>query len=145
MEQIMFWFWLIAAIVLAIVEAATATLVTIWFAGGAFLAMLCAWAGFGYGVQLAVFVISSMILLLLTRPLANKLTRRDNQPTNADRIIGQRGVVTETIDQLNATGRISVMGQSWAAVSEDGSIIEPETKIMITDIRGVKAVVKKGE
>ena len=145
MEQIMFWFWLVAAIVLAIVEAATATLVTIWFAGGAFLAMLCAWAGFGYGVQLAVFVISSMILLLLTRPLANKLTHRDNQPTNADRIIGQTGVVTEAIDQLNATGRISVMGQSWAAVSEDGNPLEAETKVIITEIRGVKAVVKKGE
>ncbi len=145
MEQIMFWFWLIAAVVLAIVEAATASLVTIWFAGGAVLAMIFAWLGLGYVSQLAVFVIGSLVLLLLTRPLAKRVIHRDGQPTNADRIIGQTGIVTEEIEQLKGTGRITVMGQSWAAVSEDGTMISLEEQVIVTGIRGVKAVVKKGE
>lgn len=145
MDQTMFWFWLVAAVVLAVVEAATTSLVTIWFAGGAVLAMLCSWAGIGYAGQLAVFVIGSLVLLLLTRPLAKRVLHRDGQPTNADRIIGQKGVVTEELNQLSGTGRITVMGQSWAAVSEDGAIIDSEEQVVVTGIQGVKAIVKKGE
>ncbi len=145
MDQTMFWFWLVAAVVLSVVEAATTSLVTIWFAGGAVLAMLCAWVGIGYAGQLAVFVMGSLILLLLTRPLAKRVLHQDGQPTNADRIIGQKGVVTEELNQLNGTGRITVMGQSWAAVSEDGAIIGPEEQVVVSGIQGVKAIVRKGE
>ncbi|MBE7042830.1 MAG: NfeD family protein [Ruminococcaceae bacterium] len=145
MDQMMVWFWLIAAVVLAMVEAATASLVTIWFAGGAVLAMLCAWLGVGYAGQLAVFVFGSLVLLLLTRPLAKRVLHRDGQPTNADRIIGQKGIVTEDIDRLGTTGRIAVMGQSWAAVSEDGTAITQGEQVIVTKIQGVKAIVKKGE
>ena len=145
MNQTMFWFWLIAAVVLAVVEAATASLVTIWFAGGAVLAMLCAWAGLGYAGQLAVFILGSVVLLLLTRPLAKRVLHRDGQPTNADRIIGQKGIVTEEVNQLGTMGRINVMGQSWAAVSEDGTVISPEEQVVVIGIQGVKAIVRKGE
>ncbi len=145
MDQTMFWFWLVAAVVLAVVEAATATLVTVWFAGGAVLAMLCAWLGVGYAGQLAVFVIGSLIFLLITRPLAKRVLHRDGQPTNADRIIGQKGIVTEELNQLGGTGRITVMGQSWAAASEDGAIISTDEQVVVTGIQGVKAIVRKGE
>lgn len=145
MDQTMFWFWLIAAVILAVVEASTATLVTIWFAGGAVLAMIFAWLGVGYYGQLAVFVLGSVVLLLLTRPLARRVLHRDGQPTNADRIIGQKGIVTEELNQLSGTGRISIMGQSWAAASEDGSVISPQEQVVVIGIQGVKAIVKKGE
>lgn len=146
MNQTMFIFWLAAAVVLAAVEAATASLVTIWFAGGAVLAMICAWIGVGYVGQLAVFVAGSLLLLLLTRPLAKRVLHRDGQPTNADRIIGQQGIVTERIDKTAGTGRIIVLGQSWAAVSADGGALEPEELVIVKAIEGVKAVVeRKGE
>lgn len=145
MDQTMFLFWLGAAVVLAIVEAATASLVTIWFAGGAVLAMICAWLGIGYTGQLAVFVIGSLALLILTRPFAKRVLHRDGQPTNADRIIGQQGIVTEQIDKTKGTGRITVLGQSWSAVSADESILEPETAVTVKAIEGVKAVVERRE
>ena len=59
MDQTMFFFWMIAAIVLAIVEAATTALVTIWFAGGAVLAMICAWLGVGFLGHMGMFVAGS--------------------------------------------------------------------------------------
>ena len=145
MEQTMFFFWLAAAVVLAVVEAVTASLVTIWFAGGAVLAMVCAWLGIGYVGQLTVFVIGSLLLLMLTRPFAKRVLHRDGQPTNADRIIGQQGIVTEQIDQTKGTGRIMVLGQSWAAVSADESILEPKTAVVVQAIQGVKAVVQRKE
>ena len=146
MDQTMFFFWMIAAIVLAIVEAATTALVTIWFAGGAVLAMICAWLGVGFLGQMGMFVAGSLVLLLLTRPLAKRMTRRESQPTNADRIIGQTGTVTEKIVPTENTGRISVMGQSWAGASASGEEIEAGTLVIVTEIQGVKAmVIRKGE
>ena len=139
MEQVMFWFWLISAIVLAVVEALTPNLVTIWFAGGAVLATICAWFGFGYGVQLTVFVLVSVILLLLTRPLANKIAHRNSQPTNADRIIGQQAVVLQAISPLKK-GRVRVSGLDWSAAADeeipDGAVVE------VLSIEGVTVKVK---
>ena len=64
--------WLIAVIVFLVLEAATVALVSIWFAGGALLAMIAAALGAGTAVQLVVFFVSSCALLALMWPLARK-------------------------------------------------------------------------
>jgi len=138
-------FWLIVFVVLLLIEIATMGLTTIWFAGGALVAFLASYIGFGIVVQVLVFLIVSILLLVLTRPLAVKFFNKDRQKTNAESLIGQKAVVREEINTLQATGRVEVNGMEWSAKTEESDIIATDTVVVIKGIQGVKLIVEKEE
>ena len=139
----MFWFWLTVAVIMAVIEGITPALVTIWFMFGALASMVVSIFVSSFPIQFATFAVVSTLLLIFTRPLAKKLfVKAKEVPTNADRIIGQEGIVTEEIMNLENKGQITVLGQVWSAKSDDGSTIELGQPIIVTSIHGVKAVVK---
>lgn len=138
-------FWLIVFVVLLIVEIATMGLTTVWFAGGALVAFLAAYIGFGVVVQVLVFLIVSILLLVLTRPLAVKFFNQERQKTNVESLIGQKAIVKEEVNTLWATGRVEVNGMEWSAKTEESEIIEADTIVMIKGIQGVKLIVEKEE
>lgn len=139
-------FWLVLFVVLLVIEIFTMGLTTVWFAGGAILAFVLAYVGFGLPVQIIVFLLSSIILLVLTRPLAVKFFNKERQKTNAESLIGQKAVVLERIDTLHGTGRAEVNGMEWSAkTDESGEIIEAGEVVVIEGIQGVKLIVKKEE
>lgn len=140
-------YWLAVFIVLLIIEIATMGLTTIWFAGGAIMAFLAGIIGFGVGVQVGVFVIVSIVLLILTRPLAVKYFNQERQKTNAESLIGQQALVTEDIDTIKAKGQVEIRGQIWSAKTDepDGKI-QKNTIVVVNGIQGVKLIVReKGE
>lgn len=134
--------WLIAVIVFLVAEAATVALVSVWFAGGALLAMLAAALGAGIAVQIAVFTVSSCALLALMWPLAKKRQSSRHVRTNADRLIGREVLVTEQIENLKETGEIKVNGVLWTAVSVDGSLIPAGSLVRIERLEGAKVYVR---
>ena len=139
-------FWLILFVVLLIIEILTMGLTTVWFAGGALVAFILAFAGFELPVQIIVFLLVSILLLVLTRPIAVQFFNKEREKTNVDRLIGQKAVVLETIDTLHGTGRVEVNGMEWAAkVDEANRIIEVGEIVLIEGIQGVKLIVKKEE
>ena len=103
--------WLIILVVLALAEAATINLVSIWFAAGALTALLVSLFCQNFWIQLVVFLLVSTLCLALVRPLAQKKFTPHLRPTNLDLLLGQYGVVTEDIDNLAATGQVKVDGQ----------------------------------
>ena len=106
-------YWLIAFAVLVGVEVATMALTTVWFAGGAMVAFFLALMKFDVDIQLLAFVVSSFILLVVTRPLvAGHFGRRKITKTNADRLVGTVGRVTEEIDNTAATGAVYLDGKT---------------------------------
>ena len=133
-------YWLAIFIVLLIIEIATMGLTTIWFAGGAGL------VGFGLGVQIGVFVIVSILLLILTRPIAVKFFNQERQKTNAESLIGQHALVTEDIDTIKAKGQVEICGQIWSAKTDepDGKIPK-NTVVVVNGIQGVKLIVHARE
>ena len=135
------YIWLAAIIVFLLVEAGTVALVSIWFAGGALLAMIAAALGASVPVQLAVFVLSSGLLLALMWPLAKKRINGRHVRTNADRLIGREVLVTEQIENLKETGEIKVNGVLWTAVSTDGSVIPVGSLVRIERLEGAKVYV----
>ncbi len=140
----MFWVWLCIAVIMAVVEGITPALVTIWFMFGAVTAMLASALGASMPVQLVLFVAVSTVLLIVTRPLVKKLLKKGStETTNADRIIGETGIVTEEIDNIKNVGQIMVLGQSWSAASEGGEVIGNGEMVAVTAIKGVKAIVRK--
>lgn len=142
-EFAMLIFWVVLLILLIVVEAVTAQMVTIWFAAGAVGAIIAERFGAEVWLQWVVFVAVSAVALVVTRPLVKKLTKTKVQPTNADRYIGQIAVVTETIDNIEAKGQVNVSGAVWTARSADGSVIEKDEKVTVEKIDGVKLIVKK--
>ena len=139
-------FWLILFVVLLIIEIFTMGLTTIWFAGGALVAFIMAFIGFELPVQIIVFLLVSILLLVLTRPIAIKFFNQERQKTNAESLIGQKAVVLDTIDTIHGTGRVEVNGMEWSAkVDEDAHIIEAGEIVVIEGIQGVKLIVKKEE
>jgi membrane protein implicated in regulation of membrane protease activity len=138
--------WLILFIVLIVIELITMGLTTIWFAGGALVALLMAFLGLGFAVQMLVFIVVSVLLLVATRPVAVKYFNGDRQKTNAESLIGQQALVLEDIDTLHAAGRVEVNGQEWSARTEEANGFIPKDKVVkIEGIRGVKLIVKAKE
>ena len=130
--------WVIIIVALLVVEFATAALTTIWFAGGALAGLILALIGAPIWLQAAAFAALSVVLLVLTRPLAARI-RGKTVRTNADRMIGKEAVVIERIDNVRGTGAVRVEGQEWTARSVNpGHIIEENEIVMVRSISGVK-------
>ena len=142
MEFTMLLFWIIALVVLIVVEAVTAQMVTIWFAAGALGAIVAERLGAEVWVQWVVFVAVSAVALIATRPLVKKITKAKAQPTNADRCIGMVAVVTEEINNVEGRGQVHVNGVTWTARSLDGSIFKKDERVIVERIDGVKLIVK---
>lgn len=137
------YFWLALVIIFVVVECLTVGLVSIWFAGGALVAMIFAMAGAGAIWQDIVFLVVSGLLIIVTRPFAKKYLLTKKEKTNYQSIIGGVAKVIETIDNYNQTGAAFVDGKEWTARStEDKVIVEAGSLVEVVAIEGVKIIVK---
>ena len=135
--------WLVAMIVLLIIEGIVPGLVSIWFAIGAFAAMISAILGAPLWLQVLWFFAVSILTLCLTRPFAKKYVNSRATPTNADMLIGKECVVTEEIDNVLGTGAVTVGGKVWTARTEEPYGKAETGKVMtVVRIDGVKLIVK---
>ena len=134
--------WLGILALLLVVEAITAGLTTIWFAGGALVAAIACYAGANLTVQILLFLCVSLVLLIFTRPLAMKYF---NIQTNANSLIGKKAVVIQEIDNLAQTGQVRINDIEWTARSADDEKIGEGTVVTIEEIRGVKLIVKQNK
>lgn len=140
--------WLLLAAIFIVVELATLGLTTIWFAGGAFVAAIAGACGASLPIQVILFMVVSIVLLVLTRPIAVKHFDSKIQKTNSEALIGQTAVVTQEIDNVNATGQAKVNGMDWTArAKNENEVIPAGTNVTIVEISGVKLIVEveKGE
>jgi membrane protein implicated in regulation of membrane protease activity len=136
--------WLLLTAALLVIEALTAGLTTIWFAGGSIVALILTFLGAPVWLQTGAFAAVSLILLLVTRPLALKYMNKGKGATSLDRMIGREVLVTEQIDNLRGTGEVQVDGQYWMARSADSELtIEKGETAMVRSIQGVKLIVGK--
>ena len=140
-EQIMSW--LIVMIILLVVEMATMGLTTIWFAGGALVAMLAALLHVPFAVQAVLFLLVALVLLLFTRPIAVKYFNKNRVKTNVESVVGKQAIVTEEISNLHGKGQVTVNGQEWSARSVNAeSILPAGTVVVVRAVSGVKLMVE---
>ena len=137
--------WIAALVLFVVIEAATVSLVSIWFAVGSLTALVTAFAGGQVWLQVVVFVVVSGLVLGLLRPAARKYLNVKKRPTNADRALGELCQVTERIDNVAGTGSVFVEGKSWSARSKDGRPIEAGILVRTVAIQGVKLIVETTE
>ncbi len=145
-EVVMWWIvWLVICVGCMIIEASSPQLTSIWFAAGAFCALIVSFIAPGlWWLQLIVFVTVSAAALALTRPLAKKLTSQKKERMNADRFIGEEAVVIQRIDNVSGEGQVKSKGVIWSARAEDDDMIIDEGEpVIIKRIEGVKVIVNK--
>ena len=142
------WFWLAVIILFLVIEMITVSLVSIWFVGGALAAFLAAYFTDTMWIQVVAFLAVSVVLLVLLRPLARKLSvkQKDQMVSGAKAMIGKQAIVTEEIDSVHAKGAVQVNGQYWTAKTklfEDK--IPKDTIVDIIEVDGVKLIVRPAE
>ena len=135
--------WIAAIIIFGVAEAATAGLTSIWFVLGGVAGLIAAVCSAPIWLQVALFFAVSIAALAFTRPLVVKLMKKDIKPTNADRVLGAVGRVTERIDNALPSGAVYIDGKTWTARSADGEVIEPDAAVRILRMEGVKLIVQK--
>lgn len=143
-DSISIWVWVGLIALFAIIESFTFQLVSIWFALGAFAALIANAFSLSPIWQVTAFCIVSLIAVIATRPIVKRLMSSKNMHrTNADRNIGRQAIVTEEINNLESRGLVSVDGNVWTARSVDSSIISKGETVIVDGIDGVKLIVEK--
>lgn len=134
--------WLIVAAFFFILEIATEGFLVFWFGIGAVASIGTSFLTENISIQIAVFAVVSIILVLSTRKLTDKMKPKE-VPTNVYTILGKKAVVSQAIDNLKGSGQIKIDGDIWSAKSESDEPIEEGASVEILNIDGVRAVVKK--
>ena len=133
--------WLIGAVGLGIPLVLTAMPEFGMFAVGAVAASVTAALGGGVAAQLLVFVVVSVALIAVVRPIANRHRHQSPQHRSGiEALKGRSAVVLERVDGNG--GRIKLAGEIWSARTLDAETsFEPGQSVDVVDIDGATAVV----
>ena len=134
--------WAVIIIATVVVELITDNLVTIWFTLGAVVALITLAFGASEWIQVIVFVGSSTIFLIATRPLTKKMMQRSIIRTNADRVVGTIGIITKPFGE-GEIGEVKADGNLWRAINLDGKAFEDGERVIVDAISGTKLIVSK--
>jgi membrane protein implicated in regulation of membrane protease activity len=134
--------WLIGAGILTVIEAVTITFFFIWIAIGAVAASLVSYYGGPLWLQMIIFAIVSVVLIIVTKPLAKKLNQNTALKHTKDTLIGKRCIVTKEIDNSKSKGEVKLDGVFWKAKSsQDNIVIKEGNDVYVTRLDRLKLVV----
>ena len=133
--------WLVLMVIFLIAEALTVSMVSLWFAAGAVVALLLSLLHLQIWLQVLLFFLVSGVLLACLRPLVRRHVTPKLTPTNVDAIVGTRCMVTAEIDNVCAAGQVKLNGIEWSARSVTGQIIPEGTLVRVERVEGVKVFV----
>ncbi len=134
--------WVVAGLVLVILEMMTASLFFFaCLAIGAFAAAVFAYFGAANWMEYVAFAVLSIVAVFTIRPLFKSwLSKNGSAKSNVDELIGQDALVTEKISPKK-DGFIKYKGEVWLASAD--SEIDTDTVVTIESISGTKAFVIK--
>ena len=136
--------WVFVGIGLVIGEIFTAGFLLLWFGVGAFLAAGLALLGVGSIYQMLSFVLTSLILIVLSRTIFKQLIFRKEVgiSTNVEALIGQEALVMRIIEGKSKPGLVKIGGETWSAISEEGRIDQDEV-VRVKGVVGNKVLVER--
>ena len=135
--------WLALMIGFLVIEAMTYALTTIWFAFGSLAASVAAYLGYPLTNQIITFGVVSLVLLVVTRPLAIRYMKKGLPKTNVNSKIGQKAIVIEEVNNAAQTGKVKLYDVEWLASAQDETqVIPPQTVVEIVRVEGVRLYVK---
>jgi membrane protein implicated in regulation of membrane protease activity len=137
--------WILAAVVFGVGELMTTSFFLAPFSGGALVAALIAAIGGGAVGSWVTFIVVSLLLLWVVRPIARSHRRMPPQiRTGTAALVGRRAVVLERIANREAVGCVRIDGEVWTARAYDEDrVIEAGTDVEVIEIRGATALVSE--
>lgn len=146
MEAYLWIIWLSIFVLAIIIEAITSDLTSIWFAGGAMIALIISFIpGVAWWIQVIVFIVISTVMILGLRPLAKKLLKTNITYSNIDEMAGKKGIMLKGYDELNH-GEVKINDVVWTAIGADESKAIPQgTKVVVVAVNGNKLIVRPVE
>jgi membrane protein implicated in regulation of membrane protease activity len=142
MDQTLWWIWILVGAAFVVGEIFTAGFFLLPIGIAAGLTGLAALLGGGAGIQWAVFVVVSAILIGFSRRFANRVSKEQPPGIGADRFVGEECVVLEEIDNVGNTGRVRLGKEEWRAESDTGDPITSGQRVVVTRISGTQLIVK---
>lgn len=138
-------YWVIAALLLFIVEMFTAGLAVICLSIGCLGGAIAAATEASIEWQLSIFAIVSFIALIAVRPLLKRLFYKGGEKvaTNASAMVGKHGVVCTDINGDDEQGRVIIEGVDWRAIAENDEQLPKGTRVKVVAINSVVLTVKK--
>ncbi len=138
-------YWVIAALLLFIVEMFTAGLAVICLSIGCLGSAIAAAMDASIEWQLSIFAIVSFIALIAVRPLLKRLFYKGGEKvaTNASAMVGKHGVVCADIYGNDEQGRVMIEGVDWRAITTDDEHLAKGTRVVVVAINSVVLTVKK--
>ncbi len=136
--------WLAVALAFAVAEMSTTALYAIFIVPGALAAAVAAQLGLDLPYQVVIFAVVSLVGVVAARPPLLRYLKRRRAPellSGAEGMIGQQAPVTDDIGGPHDPGHVRVAGETWPAVSEDGSPIPAGTVVRITGLRQATLIV----
>jgi membrane protein implicated in regulation of membrane protease activity len=135
------WLWLGMAVVLGVGEMVTSGFFMLPFAIGAGVAAVLAWIGVAVPLQLAVFIVTSVVALWALRRFARD-DRQPSYPVGSMRFAGANAVVIDAVDPMSGRGQVRLNSETWGAITDTGTVIEPGAQVRVVEVRGTKLVVE---
>lgn len=147
MFELPFWaIWLILCGIFLLIEIFNFSFLLIWPGIGSFFAFISSILGASIEIQIAVFTITTTLMIIFMKPLVKNFFRnKDNTKMNNNAMIGKKGIVIKEINPLQETGQVKVAGELWSAISLDNNKIDINETVTVTKVEGVKLVVTKND
>lgn len=136
--------WLIISGIFLLLEIFTVSFLMFWPGIGALFAFITSLITPNIAIQIGVFTISTIVLVIFTKPLTKKFFKTKETSMNNNAIIGKKGVVIKPIKNSESKGQVKVDGELWSAIiSDDEKSLNEGDTIIVEQIDGVKLKVKK--
>lgn len=148
------FFWFFLFVLFLVIELFTLNLITIWFSAGALVSSITSLIKITSSDgakrislispiwQMILFLATSVLLFLFFYPRLKKFVNNSKFKTNVEAMDGKVGHVVKAIG-TDEMGQIKIDGQIWSAISQDNKPISVGDEIVVVEIQGVKAIVKK--
>lgn len=133
-------YWLIAGIMLSLLEIIVPGFVLIWFGISAIITSFVAFLFPSFSVQLIVFLVLSTILVTTAQYISKKYFNRNQNNVGADKWLAKKGVVIEDIKPFSK-GIVEVDGEQWNAASKES--LKKGDIILVEKVEGTHMIVKK--
>ena len=141
------WFWIILAAVFIVAELVIPGGIIIFLGIAGLIVAISMQLGFvaSWANALTLWFISSLVLVVLLRGIAQKMLGGDSSVANTDEDVDAMGEIVEVVKTIGpgeAKGRVVFRDISWNAVS-DGSEIPAGEKAQIVYRDNITLVVEK--
>lgn len=141
------WFWVILSAVLIVAELVLPGGIIVFLGIAGLIVAICMQFGFvaSWTSALTLWFISSMVMVILLRGVAQKMVGGDSSIANTDEDVDALGEVVEVVETIGpgeAKGRVVFRDVRWNAVS-DGSEIPAGEKAQIVTRDNITLVVER--